>query len=233
MGVCGDTDPKVHPKVWFTWDEHLSWRIYYVWLRKEAKRYTDNVGKIAKKRHAPIYLTDEVFQYYKHMRATDKEFVEKLKKMSENRKSEKGGPRTGMSLHNYGSISAVEHNRNLRSCLGLRRPLVDENAVYLEVVKSIKGRLYRLGPHGYISTPGESSSHGPAYGPHGNDTQGKDFEEALRQEILERKRENQELRDGHARVEALVYGRFGIIPPSTEQPPPPSTNPYSRHLDDL
>ncbi|KAK9085867.1 hypothetical protein Sjap_026278 [Stephania japonica] len=67
-------------KVWFTWDELLSWRIYYVWLKKVAKRYTDNVGKIAKKRHAPIYQTDEVFQYYKHMRATNKEFVEKYKK---------------------------------------------------------------------------------------------------------------------------------------------------------
>ncbi|KAK9099284.1 hypothetical protein Syun_026329 [Stephania yunnanensis] len=47
--------------------------------------------------------------------------------------------------------------------------LIHEDAVYLEVVPKIKGRVYGLGSQGYhriISSREASSSQGPAYGPH-------------------------------------------------------------------
>ncbi|KAK9117580.1 hypothetical protein Sjap_016527 [Stephania japonica] len=266
-------------KVWFTWDERLSWRVYYAWLRKAAKRYTDNVYKMVHRRHAPAYLTDEVFQNYKKMRESD-DFKEKSAKMSANRMTEKGGPGTGISLHNCGSISATEHKRTLtirlerdptypevfrhlhtithdghtfvdqrseRVDANITRRMeelaqtqetpIDENAIYLQVVKPVKGRVYGLGSQGYI-TLGASSSHGgPTYGPHENETLGRDFErvqEEMQRDITECRQENQELRERYARMEALVFERFGITPSSTEPPPPPpSTDPSSRHLDDL
>ncbi|KAK9096717.1 hypothetical protein Sjap_022214 [Stephania japonica] len=114
---------------------------------------------------------------------------------------------------------------------------IDENAIYLQVVKPVKGRVYGLGSQGYI-TLGVSSSHGgPTYGPHENETLGRDFErvqEEMLRDITECRQENQELRERYARMEALVFERFGITPSSTEPPPPPpSTDPSSRHLDDL
>ncbi|KAK9154999.1 hypothetical protein Sjap_002479 [Stephania japonica] len=203
-------------KVWFTWDECLSWRVYYAWLRKAAKRYTDNVYKMFHRRHAPAYLTDEVFQNYKKMRESD-DFKEKSAKMSANRMTENGGPGTGISLHNCGSISATEHKRTLANITRRMEELaqtqetpIDENAIYLQVVKPGKGQVYGLG---------------------------SDFErvqEEMLRDIMECRQENQELRERYVRMEALVFERFGITPSSTElPPPPPSTDPFSHHLDNL
>ncbi|KAK9101241.1 hypothetical protein Scep_024671 [Stephania cephalantha] len=57
-------------KVFFTWDLSMSFAIYDAWCRKASIRYTGNIYLIAKKRIAPIYLTEEVFEHYKRMRAT-------------------------------------------------------------------------------------------------------------------------------------------------------------------
>ncbi|KAK9135570.1 hypothetical protein Syun_014900 [Stephania yunnanensis] len=46
---------------------------------------------------------------------------------------------------------------------------IDEDAVYLEVVPEVKGRVYGLGSQGYhhsISAEEANSSQGPTYGPH-------------------------------------------------------------------
>ncbi|KAK9098235.1 hypothetical protein Syun_025280 [Stephania yunnanensis] len=72
--------------------------------RKAAIRYTGNIYLIAKKRITPIYLTEEVFEHYKRMRATDEAFKKKSEQMSTNRKSKVGRPGTGISLHSAGSI---------------------------------------------------------------------------------------------------------------------------------
>ncbi|KAK9153723.1 hypothetical protein Sjap_001203 [Stephania japonica] len=177
------------------------------------------------------------------MRESD-DFKEKSAKMSANRMTEKGGPGTGISLHNCGSISATEHKRTLANISRRMEELaqtqetpIDENAVYLQVVKPVKGRVYGLGSQGYI-TLGASSSHGgPTYGPHENETLGRDFErvqEEMLRDITECRQENQELQERYACMEALVFERFSITPSSTEPPlPPPSTDPSSRHLDDL
>ncbi|KAK9126445.1 hypothetical protein Scep_015291 [Stephania cephalantha] len=123
------------------------------------------------------------------MRATDEAFKKKSEQMSTNRKSEVGGPGTGISLHSAGSISARQHGDTLEKKLQLRptrkemfrhlhthghdgqtfvdqrsakidaeltRRLeemstqthdisIDEDAVYLEVVPEVKGRVYGLG----------------------------------------------------------------------------------------
>ncbi|KAK9157907.1 hypothetical protein Scep_004481 [Stephania cephalantha] len=100
-------------KVFFTGDLQMSFAIYDAWCRKATIRYTGNIYLIAKKRIAPIYLTDEVFEHYKRMRATDEAFKKKSEQMSTNRKSEMEGPGTGISLHSARSISARQHGDTL------------------------------------------------------------------------------------------------------------------------
>ncbi|KAK9092468.1 hypothetical protein Syun_027379 [Stephania yunnanensis] len=87
----------------------MSFAIYEAWCRKAAIWYTCNIYLIAKKRMTPIYLTDEVFEHYKRKRAIDETFEKKFKQMSVNRKSEVGGPGTGISLHSVGTISVSQH----------------------------------------------------------------------------------------------------------------------------
>ncbi|KAK9105092.1 hypothetical protein Scep_021936 [Stephania cephalantha] len=103
--------------VFFTWDLQMSFVIYDAWCRKAAIRYTGNIYLIAKNIISPIYLTDEMFEHYKRMRATDEAFKKKSEQMSTNRKSEVGGPSTGISLHSAGSISARQHGDTLEKKL--------------------------------------------------------------------------------------------------------------------
>ncbi|KAK9107601.1 hypothetical protein Syun_023612 [Stephania yunnanensis] len=90
---------------------------------KAAIRYTGNICLIAKKRITPIYLTEEVFEHYKRMRATDETFKNKSEQMSSNRKSEVGGSGTGISLHSARSISARHHGDILEKKLQCRPTL--------------------------------------------------------------------------------------------------------------
>ncbi|KAK9148087.1 hypothetical protein Scep_006844 [Stephania cephalantha] len=108
-------------EVFFTWDLPMSFAIYDAWCRRASIRYTGNIYLIAKKRIALIYLTEEVFEHYKRMRATDEAFKKKSEQMSNNRKSEVGGRGTGISLHSAGSISARQHGDTLEKKLQ-RRP---------------------------------------------------------------------------------------------------------------
>ncbi|KAK9166301.1 hypothetical protein Scep_001492 [Stephania cephalantha] len=71
------THPAHSPGVFFTWDLPMSFAIYDAWCRKASIKYTGNIYLIAKKRISPIYLTEEVFQHYKRMRATDEAFKKK------------------------------------------------------------------------------------------------------------------------------------------------------------
>ncbi|KAK9142443.1 hypothetical protein Syun_011843 [Stephania yunnanensis] len=91
--------------------------IYDAWCRRATIRYTGNIYLIAKKRITPIYLTEKVFEHYKRTRATDEAFQKKFEQMSSNRKSEVGGPGTGISLHTAGSISARQHGDTLEKKL--------------------------------------------------------------------------------------------------------------------
>ncbi|KAK9151108.1 hypothetical protein Syun_009417 [Stephania yunnanensis] len=109
--------------------------------------------------------------------------------------------------------------------------LINENVVYLQVMKPMKGRVYELGLQEHI---GASSSHGLAYRSYDNDLVVRGFErvhEALLQEIRERWEENEESQDVYAIMKALVYDHFGS--PSTKPPPQPSTIFFSFHLDNL
>ncbi|KAK9106982.1 hypothetical protein Syun_022993 [Stephania yunnanensis] len=74
--------------VFFTWDLPISFAIYDAWCRRVAIRYTGNIYLITKKIIALVYLTEEVFEHYKRMRATDEAFKKKSEHMSSNRKSE-------------------------------------------------------------------------------------------------------------------------------------------------
>ncbi|KAK9118466.1 hypothetical protein Scep_016559 [Stephania cephalantha] len=128
--------------------------------------------------------------------------------MSMNRKSKKGGPGTGMLLHNYGSISTMEHKRDLvditwrmEEQFQTQKTPINENAVYLKVAKLVKGRVYTLGSQGHIRA---ISSHGSMHRPNENDLVDRGFKivhEALLQEIRELQEENKELRDSYAPLE--------------------------------
>ncbi|KAK9159709.1 hypothetical protein Syun_006050 [Stephania yunnanensis] len=111
--------------MFFTWDLSMSFAIYDAWCRRAAIRYTGNIYLIAKKRITHVYLTEEVFDHYKRMRATDEAFKKKFEQMSNNRKSEVGGSGTDISLHSAGSISVRQHGDTLEKKLQ-RRPTWNE-----------------------------------------------------------------------------------------------------------
>ncbi|KAK9089463.1 hypothetical protein Scep_028545 [Stephania cephalantha] len=216
----------------------MSFAIYDVWCRKAAIRYTSNIYLIAKKRIAPIYLTEEVFEHYKRMRATDETFKKKFEQMSTNRKSEVGGPGTGISLNSAGSIFARQHGDTLAELtrrleeMSTQTPdtSIDEDTVYLEVVPEVKGHVYGLGSQGFhrnISLGDEASSfRGPAYGPHELEELQRDHQrlqetlpnermerqEQMQRDKIERQEENREMQDRLTRMEALLMQHLGIRP---------------------
>ncbi|KAK9086901.1 hypothetical protein Syun_029295 [Stephania yunnanensis] len=118
---------------------------------------------------------------------------------------------------------------------------IDEDAIYLEVVPEVKGRVYGLGSQGYhrsISSGGASSSRGPAYGLH--ELEELQWDHQMLQEILlkermerqeqmqrdkvERQEETREMQDRLARMEALLMQHLGIrphVPPTTRTSPSP------------
>ncbi|KAK9118957.1 hypothetical protein Scep_017050 [Stephania cephalantha] len=213
---------------WLRWkDLQMSFAIY-----DAAIRYTGNIYLIAKKRIKPFYLIEEVFEHYKRMRATDEAFKKKSEQMSSNRKSEVGGPVTGISLHSAGGISARQHGdtlaeltRRLEEMFQTPDTSIDEDAVYLEVVPEVKGRVYRLGSQGYhrsISLGEASSSRGPA-------------QEQMQRDKMERQEENREMQDCLARMDALLMQHLGIrphVPPTPLTPLSPGTERSGPESDD-
>ncbi|KAK9166394.1 hypothetical protein Scep_001585 [Stephania cephalantha] len=171
------------------------------------------------------------------MRATDEAFKKKSEQMSTNRKSEVGGPGTSISLHSAGSISLRQHGDTLTPDTS-----IDEDAVYLEVVPEVKGRVYGSGLQGYhrnISLGEATSSRGPAYGSHELEELQQDHQrlqetllkermekqEQMQRDKMERQEENREMQD--------LTERSG--PQSDDQPGHLMTDitlSQSAHLDD-
>ncbi|KAK9099038.1 hypothetical protein Syun_026083 [Stephania yunnanensis] len=127
----------------------MSFAIYDAWCQKAVIRYTGNIYLIAKKRITLIYLTYEMFEHYKRKRATDEAFKKKSEQMSTNRKSDVGRPGTGISLHSAGSITAKLTQRLEEMSTQSPDTSIDEDAIYLEVMPEVKGRVYGLGSQGY------------------------------------------------------------------------------------
>ncbi|KAK9098729.1 hypothetical protein Syun_025774 [Stephania yunnanensis] len=105
---------------------------------------------------------------------SDEAFKKTSEQMSSNRKSEVGGSGTSISLHSAGSIFARQYGDTLAELTRRLEEMstqipdtsIEEDAVYLEVVPEVKGRVYGLGSQGYhrsISSGGASLSRGPAY----------------------------------------------------------------------
>ncbi|KAK9087032.1 hypothetical protein Syun_029426 [Stephania yunnanensis] len=194
------------------------------------------------------------------MRATNEAFKKKFEQMSNNRKSEVGGPGTGISLHSARSISARQHCDTLAELtrrldeMSTQTPdtSIDEDAVYLEVVQEVKGRVYGLGSQGYhrsISSGGASSSRGPAYGLHELEELQRDHQrlqetllkermerqEQMQRDKMERQEETREMQDRLARMEGLLMQHLGIrphVPPTPQTPPSPGTKRSGPHSDD-
>ncbi|KAK9086897.1 hypothetical protein Syun_029291 [Stephania yunnanensis] len=200
-------------KVFFIWDLPMSFAIYDAWCRRAAIRYTGNIYLIAKKRITPVYLTEEVFDHYKRMRVTDEVFKKKSEQMSSNRKSEEKKLQRRptwkemfrhLHTHGHDGQSFVDQ-RSAKIDAELTRRLeeistqtpdtsIDEDAIYLEVVPEVKGRVYGLGSQGYhrsISSGGASSSQGPAYGLHELEELQRDHQR-LQETLLKERMERQE-----------------------------------------
>ncbi|KAK9140588.1 hypothetical protein Scep_010269 [Stephania cephalantha] len=129
---------------------------------------------------------------------------------------------------------------------------IDEDAVYLEVVPEVKGRVYGLGSQGFhrsISLGEASSSRGPAYGPHELEELQRDHQrlqetllkermerqEQMQRDKMERQEENREMQDRLARMEALLMQHLGIrphVPPTPRTPPSPVTERSRPQSDD-
>ncbi|KAK9161294.1 hypothetical protein Syun_007635 [Stephania yunnanensis] len=129
---------------------------------------------------------------------------------------------------------------------------IDEDAVYLEVVPEVKGRVYGLGSQGYhrsISSGGASSSQGPAYVLHELEELQRDHQrlqetllkermerqEQMQRDKMERQEETREMLDRLARMEALLLQHLGIrphVPPTPRTPPSPVTECSGPRSDD-
>ncbi|KAK9106914.1 hypothetical protein Syun_022925 [Stephania yunnanensis] len=129
---------------------------------------------------------------------------------------------------------------------------IDEDAVYLEVVPEVKGRVYGLGSQGYhrsISSGGASSSQGPAYGLHELEELQRDHQrlqetllkermerqEQMQRDKMERQEETREMQDRLARMETLLMQHLGIrphVPPTPRTPPSPGTERSGPQSDD-
>ncbi|KAK9158091.1 hypothetical protein Scep_004665 [Stephania cephalantha] len=71
---------------------------------------------------------------------------------------------------------------------------IDEDAVYLEVVPEVKGRVYGLGSQGYhrsITSGEANTSREPAYGPHELEELQRDHQR-LQETLLKERMERQE-----------------------------------------
>ncbi|KAK9133241.1 hypothetical protein Scep_012769 [Stephania cephalantha] len=120
---------------------------------------------------------------------------------------------------------------------------IDEDAIYLEVVPEVKGRVYGLGSQGYhrsISSGEASSSRGPAYGPHELEELQRDhqrLQETLLKERMERQeqmqRDKMERQEENREMQDRLAQRSG--PQSDDQPGHLTTDiapSRSAHLDD-
>ncbi|KAK9086999.1 hypothetical protein Syun_029393 [Stephania yunnanensis] len=192
-------------KVFFTWDLQMSFAIYDAWCRKAAIQYMSNIYLIAKKIIAPIYLTDEVFEHYKRMRATDEAFKKKFELMSTNRKSKVGGPGTGISLRSARSTSARQHGDMLAELTSRLEEMstqtpdtsIDEDVVYLE--------------------------------------EQMERQEQMQRYKVERQEENREMQDWLARMKESLMQHLGIrpnVPPTPRTPPLPVTERSGPQSDD-
>ncbi|KAK9139824.1 hypothetical protein Scep_009505 [Stephania cephalantha] len=63
------------------------------------------------------HVSAEIFDDYKKMRSTP-DFKKKSERASKNRRTETGGPGTGIAVHTGGSISIYQHVEKLAEKLG-------------------------------------------------------------------------------------------------------------------
>ncbi|KAG8661886.1 uncharacterized protein LOC110606300 isoform X4 [Manihot esculenta] len=105
----------------FIWDETNSSLIKIAWQRKAAERYRSLMCSFRKGKEKSMHVPDITWQKWNEAWSTE-DFKSRSKQFSANRRSETGGPGSGISRHSGGSISHTAHAERLRKSLG-REPL--------------------------------------------------------------------------------------------------------------
>ncbi|KDP31449.1 hypothetical protein JCGZ_11825 [Jatropha curcas] len=90
------------------WDAKSEAMIKRAWYRQAANRSSDFVSQL-KKKGRKSYIKDEVWDKWTEYWKTP-EAIKKLEIFSKNRRFERGGEESGLSLHTGGSISALDTN---------------------------------------------------------------------------------------------------------------------------
>ncbi|KAK9088039.1 hypothetical protein Syun_030433 [Stephania yunnanensis] len=115
-------------KLSFDWEPSDDAAIREAYDRQIATRYADFISKMCSKDKKPANVSTEIFNHYKKMRSTP-DFKKKSERASKNRRTETGGPGTGIAVHTGGSISIYQHAERLAEKLD-RPPTALELCLY-------------------------------------------------------------------------------------------------------
>ena len=102
----------------FTWDEEITNDVYVAWEAKAKVRYRSLMHKIRNSQEKGVHLTEDTWQKWKTT-WTDPTYKKMCEQFSKNRRSETGGPGSGVARHTGGSISHSQHRQRLVSIFKL------------------------------------------------------------------------------------------------------------------
>ncbi|KAK9109359.1 hypothetical protein Sjap_017419 [Stephania japonica] len=102
---------------YFDWDPRITAKIMAAYERHAKVRYKALMNMLLSKGERPIYVTEEAWRRYVEYWESD-DFKARSKIASSNRRTEKGGPGTGVSKHTGGSIPFLVHEERLSKKLG-------------------------------------------------------------------------------------------------------------------
>ena len=96
----------------FTWDPTIHDAIRAAWEALTARRYSDMLHRWRTSGERPAHVPKGIWQEWGHVWQSDG-WRRRSASASTNRRSEKGGPGSGLSRHTAGSISIQEHRRRM------------------------------------------------------------------------------------------------------------------------
>ena len=96
----------------FTWDPASHDAIRAAWEALTGRRYSDMLHRWRSSAQRPAHVPEGIWHGWQQAWDSDG-WRRRSASASTNRRSEKGGPGTGLSCHTSGSISIQEHRRRM------------------------------------------------------------------------------------------------------------------------